>query len=271
MSTKPTVLPGWNSGGANNVDPGGTKRALGWVVDEQPSSSTFNFLQKAFSEWVQYLSDGVITAAAAVGWTVTGGTNQDGVVGNGGTGNTNGVVGNGHNSGKGVVGVGGATGLGGTFTGGSSSGAGIRAARGDGSTSDVAAGMVGSIDMTGATDVSKTTAIHNQVTPALLPKAWAHFTGGVSATYDDGANFTSIAATTNLVTCTLARAMLTANYSPVVTVLAGAAANIFYAVVKITSSSVFEIRVYDATGAIQDPTSASPLIALSILVFGNQS
>lgn len=43
-TSKPTETPVWNTGGANRTDPGGAKEALGWEVDEEPSSSFFNWL-----------------------------------------------------------------------------------------------------------------------------------------------------------------------------------------------------------------------------------
>lgn len=52
---KPTSLPEWNSGGANNVEPAGGKKALGWEVDEVPPSSTFNWWQKLVYEWTVWL------------------------------------------------------------------------------------------------------------------------------------------------------------------------------------------------------------------------
>lgn len=105
MATKPTNTAAWNTGGANNVEPNGAKKILGWITNEAPPSATFNWWQKLIHEWVAYLSDGIFTG----GLQVTGAAAGNGVTGIGGTGNTKGVVGTGIGTGTGVEGTGGAT------------------------------------------------------------------------------------------------------------------------------------------------------------------
>lgn len=61
MATKPTNAATWNTGGANRVDPGTTKRALGWEVGEQPPSSYFNHWMNLAGQWTDYLKDGALT------------------------------------------------------------------------------------------------------------------------------------------------------------------------------------------------------------------
>ena len=72
MATKPSSVPLWNTGGANNVGaPSGAKIVLGWLIGERPPSTTFNWLQKLTGEWLQYLSDGAFTGAASFANAVT--------------------------------------------------------------------------------------------------------------------------------------------------------------------------------------------------------
>ena len=54
----PSETTGWNSGGTNNVDPGSAKKILGWVVDEQPASSTFNWILGVIESWLAWLYNG---------------------------------------------------------------------------------------------------------------------------------------------------------------------------------------------------------------------
>ncbi len=66
MATKPTKLPAWNTGGANNTEPSGAEKIAGWTVGQQPPSSYFNWLQKLYYEWAAYLDD---LEAQAMNWT----------------------------------------------------------------------------------------------------------------------------------------------------------------------------------------------------------
>lgn len=94
MAAKPTQEDIWNDDDLNDTAPNGAKIALGWEVNEAPSSSTFNWLQKYLFKAVAYLLEGVFVGdAGAPGLDVTGGT-----------GNTNGVVGHGIGTGTGVQG-----------------------------------------------------------------------------------------------------------------------------------------------------------------------
>ena|SRR5579859_21858 len=51
----PTQTTLWNSSLSNNVDPGGAKKALGWVTNEQPASSTFNWYMQLVEQWLAWL------------------------------------------------------------------------------------------------------------------------------------------------------------------------------------------------------------------------
>lgn len=65
--TKPAGnLPTWNTGLANNTEPNGAKKTLGWEVNEKPASSYFNWWQNKVGEWVSYLNG---LAAEAFTWT----------------------------------------------------------------------------------------------------------------------------------------------------------------------------------------------------------
>jgi hypothetical protein len=54
MATKPTVIPSWATSGTI-VDPGSSKKALGWVV-EDPPYEYFNYLHNAAGQWIEYLN-----------------------------------------------------------------------------------------------------------------------------------------------------------------------------------------------------------------------
>lgn len=71
MATKPSTVPLWNTGGANNTAPSAPKIVLGWVFGEQPPSSYFNNRLKLLGEWAAYLSDGAFTGAASFANAVT--------------------------------------------------------------------------------------------------------------------------------------------------------------------------------------------------------
>jgi hypothetical protein len=53
---KPSSLPAWNTGGANSTEPSGAKKILGWIVDEAPPSSYFNWWQKLVYDWMVWLN-----------------------------------------------------------------------------------------------------------------------------------------------------------------------------------------------------------------------
>lgn len=70
MATKPSIIPTWNTGGANNTAPTGPKIVLGFTNGERAASSYFNNRMKLYGEWCQYLSDGALTGAHTFGSTV---------------------------------------------------------------------------------------------------------------------------------------------------------------------------------------------------------
>lgn len=52
----PTETTLWDSSNSNTLDPGSVKKALGWVTDEQPASTTFNWLFIVIESWLAWLS-----------------------------------------------------------------------------------------------------------------------------------------------------------------------------------------------------------------------
>lgn len=70
MATKPSIVPTWNTGGANNTAPTAPKIVLGFTNGERAAGSYFNNRLKLLGEWCQYLSDGALTGAHTFGSTV---------------------------------------------------------------------------------------------------------------------------------------------------------------------------------------------------------
>lgn len=70
MATKPSIVPTWNTGGANNTAPTAPKIVLGFENGERAASSYFNNRMKWYGEWLQYLSDGAFTGNHTFGGTV---------------------------------------------------------------------------------------------------------------------------------------------------------------------------------------------------------
>lgn len=115
MATKPTKLPAWNTGGANNTEPSAGEKISGWTVGQQPPSSYFNWLQKLYYEWAAYLDD---LEAQALHWTAahifdekitvaTSNATATAISGTGGSTSGHGVAGTAQatSSGTGVVGL----------------------------------------------------------------------------------------------------------------------------------------------------------------------
>lgn len=128
MATKPTDIPEWNTGGANNTEPSSGEKILGWEVNQVPPSSWFNWMQKLYGEWIQYLNDGIFTG----GLDVTGaGTDGSGIIGRGSA----------TGDGAGVEGFGTDSAAGGEFVGGDEDGTGVSAT--GGATNGVGAWGVG--------------------------------------------------------------------------------------------------------------------------------
>lgn len=57
LSTKPTKTANWNTGLANQTEPSGAKKILGWELDEPPASSFFNWLAFITSTWFVWIFD----------------------------------------------------------------------------------------------------------------------------------------------------------------------------------------------------------------------
>ena len=65
MAAKPSTVPVWNTGGTNNVEPTAGKKVAGWAPQERPPAQYFNYLQKLYGEWLEYLSDGNLELATS--------------------------------------------------------------------------------------------------------------------------------------------------------------------------------------------------------------
>lgn len=61
MSTKPTILPEWNTGGANRTEPSPTRKVLGFTLGERPPGGYFNHLFHWTYKWIEYLKDGAFS------------------------------------------------------------------------------------------------------------------------------------------------------------------------------------------------------------------
>jgi hypothetical protein len=57
---RPPALPEWNTDGSNRVEPSAGEKAVGYSVNQVPSSSKLNWWMNAVHEWVTYL-DGFVT------------------------------------------------------------------------------------------------------------------------------------------------------------------------------------------------------------------
>ncbi len=55
--TKPTKVPEWNTGLANNTEPSGAEKITGWTVDDEPPSSFFNWLQNLAGAWLKWFDE----------------------------------------------------------------------------------------------------------------------------------------------------------------------------------------------------------------------
>lgn len=225
MASKPTDLPEFNSGGANNVEPNGSKKILGWIVGERPPSGTFNWLAKLTYEWLAYLDDleaQVFTWAAAHIFNAGIYAEDNGVDaavrGSAVNGGGPGLLGEGGAGADGVVGVGGTTGL----------GVGGRFSRGDANTDDTAVIVNGYALMNGD-DPAATDPLVNQLTPMSFAKAYGRVTtdgvGGVAVT--GGLNCAAVSLPGgNQIRFTIAGDMANANYIVQLTNGLGAAQSI---------------------------------------------
>lgn len=64
LSARPSDDPVWATDEVNNTEPITAKKELGWEVDEEPASSSFNWWQKNVYDWQQWL-EGAIDALNA--------------------------------------------------------------------------------------------------------------------------------------------------------------------------------------------------------------
>ena len=56
-TNKPSSPFIWDTTGTNRQDPGPVKRALGWIVDERPASSIFNWIQNYLTSFIASIND----------------------------------------------------------------------------------------------------------------------------------------------------------------------------------------------------------------------
>jgi hypothetical protein len=210
---QPVNTPDWNTTPAtNNVDPGSTAKGTGWLVNQYPASSTFNWWMRIVWEWCVYLKDlagevftwtaahifqsGVVvtnTILNGEGLRATGNGSGAGLRGFGTSGGAPGVQGQGGTSG----------GRGGTFTGGAGNGIGVNGTgngsgagvqgsstsgpgvygvstsgpgiQADAGSTGVAAQINGLADLDGAAAIASNVALKNKVTKNNVCKAWCTF------------------------------------------------------------------------------------------------
>ncbi len=55
--TRPTVVPLWSTTVANRTDPGGVKKADGWVLSEKPPADFFNWIDGYQSDWLAWIDE----------------------------------------------------------------------------------------------------------------------------------------------------------------------------------------------------------------------
>ena len=238
MSTKPTTLPAWNTGGANRAAPSAGQEIAGFANGDQAPSSWFNYFLYWVFTWLQYLSDGAFTSstgdAASGTSTHTGsaglrGTNAGaggmGVWGTGGSGGgAAGVYGN--STGAGVPGVSGyatnssAPGVLGESTGAGAPGVhGISALDVGGRFAGVstvlpAIDVIGNVDFSSAGVPAANATLPNQLTRMNFAKAQGlvTFNNTASPTTSGVQNATITGSATGDATVTFAQAMASSTY-----------------------------------------------------------
>jgi hypothetical protein len=152
-------LPSWNTGLANQAEPSGAKKILGWETSEAPPSGYFNWLQWKYGEWIAYLNDTTALAFDLAGevwvWTAAACGFEKGLLVTQDEADTDALTATGNGTGYGIKAKGG---TGGRFE------------RNDADTSKNAITVVGLIDANGATMPANTTALTGQITPLSYPK-----------------------------------------------------------------------------------------------------
>ncbi len=167
------------------------------------------------------------------------------------------VYGEAAGAGYGIYGHAGASGIGALFVG--------------SSTSAIAIKSNGSIDFSGATDVSKTTPIVSRLTKALTPKAWAVIDTSIGPAdcYVEGAGIATIVADTpnTRIRVTLAQAMFNPNFAAIVQYSTTSYPG-YTIVTAAISSTVLDIYIVDTANAYVDPM--AHFFFLSVVFFGYQ-
>jgi len=243
--TKPAGnLPTWNTGLANNTEPNGAKKTLGWEVNEKPASSYFNWWQNKVGEWVSYLD--AITAEALT-WTGLQTFDRKVTITPGASAGTNEL---------GLQLQGKGTGYGMTVQGGASQPIAIQSA--------------GTIQIVEDAPPTKNTALIDELSYRNIIKGHAYITtNGLGAiTYADGASITSVTLPgASVIRVTLAAAMEDIKYTVVITGQdPGAAKALNCNYLFKTSTTVFEFSLEDNTGATINP--AAVVVHVDLIVVG---
>lgn len=67
---QPTKYPEWNTGGSNRTEPTAGEKVSGWVVDDEPPSSYFNWLSYYTYDWLRWINQRFSRGATEVDLTI---------------------------------------------------------------------------------------------------------------------------------------------------------------------------------------------------------
>lgn len=70
MAAKPTILPTWNTSGANRATPTLGQQASGYTNGQRPASAIQNWLFHHLYKWVEYLKDGALDGNHTIAGTL---------------------------------------------------------------------------------------------------------------------------------------------------------------------------------------------------------
>lgn len=205
--------------------------------------------------------NGTGTAIAATGGAPTSGNGGIGVLGTGGQPSAGGG-----NGGTGVRGVGGAPDTGGTYGYGGVFSPGVTSTA---STQTNAIVLSGGNLAFSAANPNSTVPHTDTLTPANIPKAWAHVTtdGAGAITLDDGFNIASVAIAGGLIRINFATAFASANYA--VTAISNQSGEVMSLYTSTTTSARADVEGYNTIGAaLTDYATAARTVTLTF--FGKQ-
>ena len=69
--TRPLKVPTFNTGGANRAEPAAGKKTLGWVLNEEPASSFFNWLHFYTGAWLAWIDERMFDGGDEEDLTIT--------------------------------------------------------------------------------------------------------------------------------------------------------------------------------------------------------